>query len=234
MLVLSRKSRESVFVGGVEPQSTLKLTVLEIGRGKVKLGFEADPNILVHRWEVWERIADNRLGAEEEVACEPATAMAFDVDGASLVCLEEALPGWQIHDMRRSMIPARSDRSDWSEVQLLVVGCAGNGAETLALCQLLSSRLLETGQARANAVSGCPPNLPRGAPLLVLVPRGQEGFVDAALQAGAYSCLMLPIFAQDVVSMLRHARAGNQPGRHTRSGEHAQSEDCWRDVGGQG
>jgi carbon storage regulator CsrA len=37
----------------------LKVTVLEIGRGKVRLGFEADADIPVHRGEVWEQIRGN-------------------------------------------------------------------------------------------------------------------------------------------------------------------------------
>jgi hypothetical protein len=45
---------------------------------------------------------------------------------------------------------------------------------------------------------------------------------------------MLPINAKEVASMLVHARAGNQPGRHTDNLEGAQSEDRWRDDGGQG
>ncbi len=68
MLVLSRKSMESVVVGGpgrFEP--TLKVTVLEIKNGCVRLGFEADASVPVHRSEVWERIrasdgADGSLG----------------------------------------------------------------------------------------------------------------------------------------------------------------------------
>ena len=57
MLVLSRKSRESVVVGGADGfQRLLKVTVLGIGGGKVKLGFEADADVPVHRAEVWERI----------------------------------------------------------------------------------------------------------------------------------------------------------------------------------
>ena len=57
MLVLSRKSQESVVVGGADRfERMLKITVLEIGPGRVKLGFEADSDIPVHRWEVWERI----------------------------------------------------------------------------------------------------------------------------------------------------------------------------------
>jgi carbon storage regulator CsrA len=57
MLVLSRKNQESVFVGGPGGQQRLlKVTVLEIRRGYVRLGFEAQADIPVHRWEVWERI----------------------------------------------------------------------------------------------------------------------------------------------------------------------------------
>ena len=57
MLVLTRKKRASVAVGcrhGGEPMPTA--TVLEIGSGKVKLGFHGDPDVSVHRSELWERI----------------------------------------------------------------------------------------------------------------------------------------------------------------------------------
>jgi carbon storage regulator len=57
MLVLSRKSNESVVVGGPGPfEQLLKVTVLEIKNDRVRLGFEADAGVPVHRWEVWERI----------------------------------------------------------------------------------------------------------------------------------------------------------------------------------
>jgi carbon storage regulator CsrA len=57
MLVLSRKNHESVIVGGSAGfERMLKVTVLEIDSGKVKLGFEVDKEVPVHRWEVWERI----------------------------------------------------------------------------------------------------------------------------------------------------------------------------------
>jgi carbon storage regulator len=64
MLVLSRKSNESVVVGGPGPfEQLLKVTVLEIKNDRVRLGFEADAAIPVHRWEVWERIrADGHSG----------------------------------------------------------------------------------------------------------------------------------------------------------------------------
>jgi carbon storage regulator len=57
MLVLSRKIQESVVVGGtVGFERMLKVTVLEINGLKVRLGFEVDKEVPVHRAEVWERI----------------------------------------------------------------------------------------------------------------------------------------------------------------------------------
>jgi carbon storage regulator CsrA len=57
MLVLTRKKRETVVVGGDDGiHRLLKVTVLEIGTGKVKLGFEVDPDVPVHRLEIWERM----------------------------------------------------------------------------------------------------------------------------------------------------------------------------------
>lgn len=57
MLVLTRKNQESVVVGGAKGfERVLKVTVLGIHGGKVKLGFEADSGIPVHRLEVWERM----------------------------------------------------------------------------------------------------------------------------------------------------------------------------------
>ncbi|OAI50843.1 hypothetical protein AYO44_17490 [Planctomycetaceae bacterium SCGC AG-212-F19] len=57
MLVLSRKNLESVVVGGSAGfERMLKVTVLEIANGKVKLGFEVDTDVPVHRLEVWEKM----------------------------------------------------------------------------------------------------------------------------------------------------------------------------------
>lgn len=67
MLILTRRSQESVVVGGAaghEPM--LKVTVLDIGKGKVRLGFEAGKEVLVHRWELWVR-----MHADEPVAPGP-------------------------------------------------------------------------------------------------------------------------------------------------------------------
>ena len=57
MLVLSRKIQESVVIGGCDGfERVLKVTVVEIEGGRVRLGFQVDKDVPVHRWEVWERI----------------------------------------------------------------------------------------------------------------------------------------------------------------------------------
>ena len=57
MLVLSRKNQESVVIGGSDGfHRLLKVTVLGIRGTNVKLGFEVDADVPVHRSEVWERI----------------------------------------------------------------------------------------------------------------------------------------------------------------------------------
>jgi carbon storage regulator len=69
MLVLTRKNMESVVVGG-----SGRFEVLEIKNGSVRLGFEADASVPVHRSEVWERIRDsNGAGGSHE---SPAADMA--------------------------------------------------------------------------------------------------------------------------------------------------------------
>ena len=57
MLVLSRKSKQTVVLGGADGSGRqVKVTVLEIKGGCVKLGFEAPGDIRIHRSEIQERI----------------------------------------------------------------------------------------------------------------------------------------------------------------------------------
>lgn len=57
MLVLTRKSREVVVVGGGGGfPGLLKITVVKVASGKVTLGFEVAGDIPVNRLEVWERM----------------------------------------------------------------------------------------------------------------------------------------------------------------------------------
>ena len=63
MLVLTRKNRESVVIGRPEDlQVVLEITILEIEGGRVRLGFEADTRMPIHRREVWDRICNGDAG----------------------------------------------------------------------------------------------------------------------------------------------------------------------------
>lgn len=75
MLVLSRKSQESVVVCGPDGLSPLlKVRVLEISGTSVRLGFEVDASVPVHRLEVWERIcAGNQPDRSAGDAAAPVT-----------------------------------------------------------------------------------------------------------------------------------------------------------------
>jgi carbon storage regulator len=62
MLVLTRKSQESVVIGGSNGfERILKVTVIAIRGERVRLGIEADADVPVHRLEVWERIRANGI-----------------------------------------------------------------------------------------------------------------------------------------------------------------------------
>lgn len=73
MLVLTRKNRESVVIGRPEDnQIMLQITVLEIDGGRVRLGFEADHRMPIHRREVWDRICNGNNGNDGNGAAKPA------------------------------------------------------------------------------------------------------------------------------------------------------------------
>lgn len=56
MLVLSRKKSETIIIGGSAMQTPeVRIVVLEISNGVVKLGIEAPRSVAVHRMEVWDR-----------------------------------------------------------------------------------------------------------------------------------------------------------------------------------
>lgn len=57
MLVLSRRSNESVIVGRSDRvERTVRITVIEIREGSVRLGFETSADTPVHRSEIWEQL----------------------------------------------------------------------------------------------------------------------------------------------------------------------------------
>ena len=56
MLVFTRKTGEAVVVTGLPGQAReLKVSVVEVRGGRVRLGFEADLDVFIDRAEVWDR-----------------------------------------------------------------------------------------------------------------------------------------------------------------------------------
>ena len=49
----------------------VRVTVVEISGGKVKLGFEADNDLAIHREEVWERVCGELAESTPEQEVEP-------------------------------------------------------------------------------------------------------------------------------------------------------------------
>jgi len=168
-------------------------------------------------------------------------AIAFDVDNVSSASLREALPGWQIDPVRGATVSSLPCDYDPGPVDLLVVSVREDVAETWGLCCFLArhtSAVREFREVGRESI-GLPKNLlavarRKSVPLLLLLPAGKGLLVEAGLAAGANRCLLLPIDAKEVTSMFVHSQAGNQPGHHTLNLDRAQTEDRWRDDGGQG
>jgi len=168
-------------------------------------------------------------------------AIAFDLEPASLTGFREALPGWEIQLVKGAT--AGSLTHDWNPgaADLLVVKAGEDVAETLALCRFLVFCNVFSTDSREDETQtmgspGSRQNQERraNAPLLLLVPTNEEALVRAALEAGVDSCLVLPIHAKEIASMIARVQHCNQPGRHTLNLDPAQIEDRWRDDGGQG
>lgn len=185
------------------------------------------------------------LGLEVSIAVPGAQGLrrsrvvAFDVDAASLASLRDALPEWEIASVNGATPASLSGHWDPSVADLIVVGPGGNLSETLGMCRLLSFCTSYSPDVRREGMEPLvPEQSPRrtpigNAPLIVLVPAGQKALAGAALEAGARGCLMLPLHAKEVTSMLASARAGNQPGLHTHNLSRPQEDDPWQDDGGE-
>lgn len=65
MLILSRKEEESIIIG-----DNIKIKVVSIDRGSVKLGFEAPGDLLILREELKKAIQDSNI----EASAKPPTA----------------------------------------------------------------------------------------------------------------------------------------------------------------
>jgi carbon storage regulator len=68
MLVLTRKLGENIRIG-----DSVKITVLEVRSGQVKLGIEAPPEVKVHREEIYARIQEENRRAQRGKPDGPVT-----------------------------------------------------------------------------------------------------------------------------------------------------------------
>ena len=76
MLVLTRKLGENIRIG-----DSVKITVLEVRSGQVKLGIEAPPEVKVHREEIYARIQEENRRAQRGNPGEPGSSKAGDDSG---------------------------------------------------------------------------------------------------------------------------------------------------------
>jgi hypothetical protein len=166
--------------------------------------------------------------------------LAFDLDPASLACLGEALPGWEVQTVD-GMTPA-SLPPGWhpGPAGLLVVRVRKDVEAALTLCRFLASCASLSAPPPPGAGGPWPAGDVRNPvqrptpPLLVLLAPRREALTAAALEAGADSCLVLPIRPGEVKAVLARASAGTQPGRHTSKLDKTQPDDPWRETGGEG
>ena len=63
MLVVSRKKNETVVI-----DNRIEVTIVEVRGDKVRLGFQADVGIPIHRKEVWLRIKRDEASGEGNAA----------------------------------------------------------------------------------------------------------------------------------------------------------------------
>jgi DNA-binding response OmpR family regulator len=143
-------------------------------------------------------------------------AVALNVDPDSLDSLCQAFPEWEIEAVAGANVGSLVPDPRWGPAELLIVGDGATMAETVGLCRGLRS---QPGWARTA--------------VLVLVPPARQALVTAVLEAGADSCLVLPVHAKELVSVMTRARAGNRPGRHTLDLDRAQRANVWQDEGGE-
>ena len=76
MLVLTRRPGESIVIG-----NGIKLTVVTVGPGRVKIGIEAPPHVRIDREEIHARIQHEQEQASDVLAAVEATAAGTAGDG---------------------------------------------------------------------------------------------------------------------------------------------------------
>jgi carbon storage regulator len=91
MLVLTRRPSESIIIAG-----NIKITVVSVGPGRVKLGIEAPPNVRIDRQEIHEKLeqAADVLSAIGGEAASPDAQGTF-IGGPDTAVVVPAAPAEQ-------------------------------------------------------------------------------------------------------------------------------------------
>lgn len=59
MLILTRKRGESIMIG-----DNIKINILDISKGQIKIGFEAPKEISIHREEIYNKIQQEKADGQ--------------------------------------------------------------------------------------------------------------------------------------------------------------------------
>ncbi len=76
MLVLSRKLQEAIVIGSAGAAGLVRVTIVGIRGGKVKLGIEVDADVAVHRSEIYDRL--NHGGPSPDAPTGAVAAPCFE------------------------------------------------------------------------------------------------------------------------------------------------------------
>lgn len=96
MLVLTRRPGEQIVIAG-----NIRLTVVNIGPGRVKIGIEAPDNVRVDRQEIFEKIQQ-----EQAADVLHAVGQGTTIDGISPTIVTSGDTAPQLHNRIAEQLPA--------------------------------------------------------------------------------------------------------------------------------
>ncbi|QDU21672.1 carbon storage regulator [Urbifossiella limnaea] len=96
MLVLTRRAGEQIVIAG-----NIRLTVVNIGPGRVKIGIEAPDNVRVDRQEIFEKIQQ-----EQATDVLHAVAQGVTTDGVSPTIVAAGETSSKLHNRIAEHVPA--------------------------------------------------------------------------------------------------------------------------------
>lgn len=99
MLVLTRRPGEQIIIAG-----NIRITVVNIGPGRVKIGIEAPENVRVDRQEIFEKIQQ-----EQAADVLHAVGQGADTDGISPTIVASSETSSKLHNRIAEHVPTPGD-----------------------------------------------------------------------------------------------------------------------------